>query len=1077
MPLYPLKKIGALAQSRQVFLRGTHGYDAGWVRQYQSSANAFYPEYAVAQVQEDEQHAYHVEVGFDDAGEAEYLECGCPQFRPGEGACKHIVAVLTYKYYQDMVAQLPTAAQLMAHPEQRGTDPAAQRLIDRYMTRESARLTAQSAPPEALAVLTPMLRLQDGRAAVSFTVGTTRPYVVKNLSRFAQAIAQGETLEYGKQLRLTHQPEAFVPESRPLLHFLLGELCERPAATLAAAPGELPLSPAALDRFLALPHADGLRLRQAEGDVPLRLADGDPKLTLTVEQQPAGVRLWGEPVTVLTGLDTLYLLRENTLWRTSAAYARCMGGWLQETARSPHSLYIAAAALPAFCAGVLATVAPYVTVEGDTQALAAYRPRPLEVRIYLDAPEPDAVTARVEYHYGEDTVLPFLGEPAAPKPWQDPLAELRVGSVIRRQFTALQPQTGLLVLRGEDDRLFDFITRGVEALRQVAAVYASESFDRLLPTGAPRVAVGLSLQSELLRLDVELPELDEEELAGILAGFRAHRPYHRLRGGRFIRLEDDALAGLAEAADSLGLSEQELRSGHVLLPKYRALYLEGVLRRREGLTLRRDEAIRGLEQRWQQAAESDWPLPEGFCGTLREYQKHGYRWLRTMEALGFGGILADEMGLGKTVQIITLLLAARQAGEPQPSLVVCPTSLVLNWERELQRFAPALRVLCITGTAAAREQLLAQAGSYDVLITSYDTLKRDVAAYAAMHFHYLVLDEAQYIKNSHTQNAKAAKAIDARQRFALTGTPMENRLSELWSIFDFLMPGLLFSYPRFRDRYEAPVMRQGDKKALERLSRLTAPFILRRLKSEVLTELPEKTQRVLPAVMEPAQRQTYLAALAALRAELEAGRGGRMTGQGRMTVLAMLTRLRQICCDPRLCCENYTGGSCKLEACMELLKEAAAGGHRVLLFSQFTSMLELLRQRLEAEGIGYYLLQGSTPSAERAALTDAFNRDDTPVFLISLKAGGTGLNLVGADMVIHYDPWWNLSAQNQATDRAHRIGQKRPVQVVRLIARDTIEEKILQLQEDKWQLAQSVIGTGAPDVTTMSAEELLALLE
>ena len=288
------------------------------------------------------------------------------------------------------------------------------------------------------------------------------------------------------------------------------------------------------------------------------------------------------------------------------------------------------------------------------------------------------------------------------------------------------------------------------------------------------------------------------------------------------------------------------------------------------------------------------------------------------------------------------------------------------------------------------------------------------------------------------------------------------------------MPGLLFSYQKFRNRFELPILRGEDPRALDRLGRLVSPFILRRLKREVLAELPPKTERVLPATMERAQRQVYLSAIADLRRQITGS--GRITGRQRMTVLSQLTRLRQICCDPRLCCEGYTGDSCKLEACVEL-REATAGGHKVLLFSQFTSMLALLRQRLEAEGIPHFLLQGSTPKEERARLVDAFNEDDTPVFLISLKAGGVGLNLTGADMVIHYDPWWNLSVENQATDRAHRIGQKNPVQVVRLIARDTIEEKILRLQEQKWQLAEQVVGAKAPSITDLTAEELLELLE
>ncbi len=1077
MPFFSLKRISALAHTQQAYLRGVRGYNAGWVTDFEETANAFYPAYVTATATEDEE-PYHVEVGFDENDEPEYVECNCPHYHPGEGACKHVVAVLVHKYYRDMIKELPTAGELMRRTVTPSvTDPAAQRLIDSYMTGESQRLEAE-ATPMAPATLAPTLSLATGRPVVTFTVGVTRPYVIKNLTRFGEQMARGETVDYGKQLTLRHHPDSFAEESLPLLTFLLGELGARPPVPgTGVAAGELVLTPAGFDRFFDLLAGSTVPLRTPQGETTVALSEGDPTLTLTVERQGDGVRLWGEDAPYVLGVRCLYVLHGGTLYRTSIAYARCMAEWVRVTHHAPQGLYVAPDALPALCAGVLRSVAPYVDMQGDTQALEQYRPRPLQVQIYLDAPAPDTVSARVLYVYGEDTVEPYAlpGQPV--QPWRDPLGETRAGAVIRRQFNALQPATGRLLLRGDDDALFDFVTRGVAALRQVATVYASDSFDAMNVAPSPRLSVGVSLTSDLLELDVEIPSLSAEELAGIFSGYRERKPYHRLQSGQFVRLDDEALAGLCELADSLSLTEQELRTGRLSLPKYRALYLEQLLRQRQGVYIRRDELFRDLTERCRAAAENAYPVPDSLKDVLRPYQKSGYRWLRTMEELGFGGILADDMGLGKTVQVIALMLAAREAGEDtRPSLVVCPTSLVTGWEREIARFAPSLRTLCVTGDAAARAALLETAGDYHVVITSYDMLKRDVKSYAPLTFHYHILDEAQYIKNSHTQNAKAVKAIRSAQRFALTGTPVENRLSELWSIFDFLMPGLLFSYTRFRDRFEVPIVRQGDDRALERLNRLASPFILRRLKRQVLTELPPKTERVLPATMEEPQRLVYTATLASLKALLEGHRDSTLSGQSRMTVLSLLTRLRQICCDPRLCCEGYTGQSAKLEACVELLRQAADGGHKVLLFSQFTSMLELIRQRLTAEGISYYLLQGSTPAPQRAALVDAFNTDDTAVFLISLKAGGTGLNLVGADMVIHYDPWWNLSVQNQATDRAHRIGQKNPVQVVRLVARDTIEDKILRLQEDKWQLAESVIGGDGGDITALSAEELLAIL-
>ena len=538
-----------------------------------------------------------------------------------------------------------------------------------------------------------------------------------------------------------------------------------------------------------------------------------------------------------------------------------------------------------------------------------------------------------------------------------------------------------------------------------------------------------------------------------------------------------ALAGLAEMADGLALTDAELRTGRIRVPKYRAMYLDKVLREQETIHYQRDSGFKSLIKNMKAVADSDYPVPAALSPVLRNYQKTGYRWLKTMETAGFGGILADDMGLGKTLQVIALLLNAREEGNDLPSLVVCPASLVLNWESEIRRFAPQLTVLPILGDAEQRAASLRRTAGYDVVVTSYDLLKRDIERYGAKEFRYHILDEAQVIKNHNTQNAKAVKAIRSRQRFALTGTPIENRLSELWSIFDFLMPGFLYPYSRFRERLESPIVKNGSRQALDRLSKMTGPFILRRLKRDVLKELPPKTESVLATTMEPEQRQLYLANAAQIKRDLarQMEEGGFQAS--RMTILAMLTRLRQLCCHPALCYDDYTGGSCKLDTCMELLREAAETGHKVLLFSQFTSMLAILADALDREGLSYFLLQGSTSKEKRAAMVDSFNRDGTQVFLISLKAGGTGLNLTGADIVIHYDPWWNVAAQNQATDRAYRIGQVNPVQVYRLIAKDTLEEKILLLQENKRELAESVIREETGQPALLTPELLLDILD
>ena len=414
------------------------------------------------------------------------------------------------------------------------------------------------------------------------------------------------------------------------------------------------------------------------------------------------------------------------------------------------------------------------------------------------------------------------------------------------------------------------------------------------------------------------------------------------------------------------------------------------------------------------------------------------------------------------------------------SLVVSPSSLTLNWQNEARKFTNELKTMVIRGTLAERKRLIEEIDNYDLIITSYDLLKRDIELYKEKNytFKYIIADEAQYLKNSNTKNAKAIKEIKAETRYALTGTPIENSLAELWSIFDFIMPGYLFTYRKFKNIYETPIVKEEDEQAMAKLKMLIEPFVLRRNKKEVLTELPEKTVTVLNNEMNEEQQNLYLTYLA--RAKQEIAEKVEIDGfeNSQMQILAALTRLRQICCHPSLFVEGYNAGSSKLEQCIEIIEEAINGGHKILLFSGYTSMFEIIEKELKKRNIKYFKLTGATKVDERMKMVDEFNENSNiKLFLISLKAGGTGLNLTGADMVIHYDPWWNISTENQATDRAYRIGQKNNVQVYKLITKNSIEEKIYELQEKKAKLADSMLDTNTKFINRFSREEIMKLFE
>jgi superfamily II DNA or RNA helicase len=547
----------------------------------------------------------------------------------------------------------------------------------------------------------------------------------------------------------------------------------------------------------------------------------------------------------------------------------------------------------------------------------------------------------------------------------------------------------------------------------------------------------------------------------------------RLKNGKFALLDTGAVEELQEVLVDCAPRQQH---GSYRLSNTQAGFLDATLRGLTGSTVQ-------APQEWTERAAlqrgeiKPQPPPLGDLETvLRPYQKEGVGWLYFLRTNGFVGILADEMGLGKTLQVLALLRSLK-GNRTLPALIVCPTSLVFNWEAEAKKFTPELRVLALHG--ADRAALFDQVPAHDLILTSYALLRRDAEHYRRLDFDTVVLDEAQHIKNRQTQNAQAVKTIRAAHKLVLTGTPMENSVLDLWSIFDFLMPGYLGAEQDFRERYEIPITRERNAAAQTRLARRLRPFVLRRAKRDVAADLPEKIEQISYCDLGEEQRMYYQQVLEAGRREIIDAVNASGLARSRMLVLTTLLRLRQICCDVRLLKTGETGQSPppsgKVELFHELIEETLDGGHRALVFSQFTTMLQLLRQSLAAQNVTCCYLDGATK--DRAAVVEKFQTDRTvPVFLISLKAGGTGLNLTGADTVIHFDPWWNPAVEAQAIDRAHRIGQRNVVTSYKLIARGTVEEKILSLQARKQAVTQAVLGGEEPFANALSWEEIRELI-
>ena len=547
--------------------------------------------------------------------------------------------------------------------------------------------------------------------------------------------------------------------------------------------------------------------------------------------------------------------------------------------------------------------------------------------------------------------------------------------------------------------------------------------------------------------------------------------HHRLAGGRIALVPTDDVAEFHEVLRDCQVRNDGTR--YKLEKRFRGYFGEAI--RVSGWSL-------GGRSNWKPPEElfqyEEPKLPERLEKIARPYQKEGIGWLQYLAKNHFGGVLADEMGLGKTLQTLAFLELRRKESKTKlPSLVLCPTSLVMNWMDEGKKFAPSLKMLALHG--AGRKSLLSKIPEYDLVVTSYALLRRDIAEYEKLEFDSVVLDEAQSIKNRSSQTAVSVKKLTCDHRLVLTGTPLENSLLDLWSIYDFLMPGYLGTATDFRDRYEIPVAKLGDEKAQQRLRQRVRPFLLRRTKAEVARDLPAKIEQVSWCELTEEQKGVYRQILEEGRKQVSELAGKASGGRDRIAVLTVLMRLRQACCHLGLLPQSgktWTEPSAKMEYFLDRLDEAISGGHRMLVFSQFVSLLKIVQEELRRRKVPHCYLDGGT--VDRAGEVDRFQRNqDIPVFLISLKAGGTGLNLTGADTVIHFDPWWNPAVEDQATARAHRIGQSKIVSSYKLIARDTVEEKIVRLQEKKKELFKGTLVSEEDFVRGLNWTELQELLD
>lgn len=917
---------------------------------------------------------------------------------------------------------------------------------------------------------------------IEMKIGPKRVYVVQHIRELLEQIERRETFSFTKNFIYDPQLHSFRPEDdaviKQLMQVLRNEQSYRAMSNLQYGYGRrkdeermLLIPPYLWEELLPmLIKAPNVKL-----ELGLRVFDGmqisEEPLPLQFEideSQAAGYQL------DIHGLENImimesygFVLYEGKLFRLHKHQSRQLTQ-LRDLLDldSSQQIHITHEQMESFIEQVVPGLMKLGSVTIAPQVSDRIVHTPLKARLYLDRVR-DRLLAGLEFQYGELVINPL--ETTRQNQESDRIL-MRDGEKERRILELMEQSSFTKTESGyfmdDEEQEYEFLYHVVPELEKLLQVYATSAVKVRLFTGhaPPKITVDVDERTDWLELKFSMDGISDSEIRNLLKSLDDKRKYYRLPNGSLMPLESAEFQEIIRFMNEVGIRKDDLKGSEFRLPIVRGLYL--IDSDKQGNAVKLSKSFRKLLNNLRNPDNLDFPIPTNLASVLRDYQKDGYQWMKTLAYYRFGGILADDMGLGKTLQSISFIVSVLSEIRDQglPAIIVCPASLMHNWRHELKKFAPEVKAVVADGSKSERSNVVKNAAHWDVIITSYPLLRRDVDIYAEQPFHTLILDEAQYFKNYTTQTAQVVKAVQSQYRFGLTGTPVENSLEELWSIYNAVFPAL---FPSRKDFHEL---------SRETIAKRIRPFLLRRLKTDVLKELPEKIETLQASELLPEQKKLYIAYLAKLQQEALKHMDAETFNRNRIKILAGLTRLRQICCHPALFVEGYEGSSAKFEQLMELVEECRSAGRRVLVFSQFTQMLRMIGRELGDQGVPHFYLDGQTPAAERVELCNRFNEGERDLFLISLKAGGTGLNLTGADTVILYDLWWNPAVEQQAADRAHRIGQKQIVQVIRLVSQNTVEDKMFELQQRKKNLIEEVIQPGHEELSSLNEEDIREIL-
>ena len=1047
--------------------------------------------------------------------ELEDLKCDCPDYQKNYAACKHIVATMVefdnnpdyIRIFTGEKQNDENVKKSLSHIRSgRNSNEYKifKQLVNEFYNDSVASQENELGKTKNKNIkIVPKLLIDkyNSNLKLEFKIGEQQLYKLKSIPEFYDNMLNHENYKYGLKLEFVHDKSYFDEESLPVLNYIMkyGEIIKYANQSADEygyygrhlSDSYITVSNSGFDELFEIYKGKTLAIQREYSEYDAFFIDSEPEIKFEVQELNdneyrivPNVDIY--EYNIIQGKDFVYFEYKNNIYKCSKEFNDTTLKILQMYRKNfTTEIKLQKQELSTLFSVIYPKVKNALVYDNlNQEEIEKVIPKELYVKVYLDYDKNNYVIADIRFGYDSFEFNPFKEENIEIA--RDVLKESEVMDIFIKTGFMYDKDNSRLILTN-DEMIYNFLTNDIEQYMKKFEVLVTEDFKQK-QIKQPKVSnIGVKIENNLLEVNFDGLGFELSELKDIMDKYKLKKKFHRLKNGEFIDLEENETMDLLEnLKTNLDIDFKEIEQGDIKLPIFRSLYLDRLLKDSKIKNVTKDDTYKNMIDRIDNKdIDENVELPTGLNASLRNYQETGFKWLKTLDSYNFGGILADDMGLGKTIQLVSVILSyiencEKNAIEPKASLVICPSSLTLNWYNEIKKFAPSLKVMLINGNAQERKNKIQKIEEYNVVIASYDILKRDIDIYKdkKYEFKYVIADEAQYIKNNNTQNFKAIKEIQSETRYALTGTPIENSLSELWSIFDFVMPGYLFSYKKFKELYETPIVKDEDGSAMRKLKMLIEPFILRRIKEDVLTELPDKTITILNNEMEDEQEKIYMSYMAQVKEEIETEISINGFEKSQIKILSLLMRLRQICCHPGLFIENYKGESSKLNQCIQIVKDAIESGHKILLFSGYTSMFNIIEEEFKKENISYYKLTGQTKVGDRIRLVDEFNENpDIKVFLISLKAGGTGLNLIGADMVIHYDPWWNLSAENQATDRTYRIGQKKNVQVYKLITKNSIEEKIYELQQKKAKLIDNMLSTNETFINRLSKDEIMSLFK